>query len=70
MRFWFGRIVLTAVGWRMAMSYPLDDSPASLFLSLGIGTLGVLIVGFVAYDIGLERGRAQHAEPADRGRGR
>ena len=46
------RVLPFVFGWYLAMSYPLKDDPSSLLLSLGIGTLGVVIVAFHAYACG------------------
>lgn len=40
------------IGWFLAMSYPKDDSPGQIALSLAASSFGVLLVGLTAYDIG------------------
>lgn len=54
MQRWGVRGLCLGVGWHMAMSYPKDDTPASLFLSLLVGTLGVVWVAITAYCAGRE----------------
>lgn len=46
------RVLPITMGWYLAMSYPLQEGPAALLLSLAIGTLGVACVAISCYMFG------------------
>jgi hypothetical protein len=54
---WLGRLVVLAVGWRLAMTYPLNDELPSVLLSLAVGTLGVAFVAVGSYAAGFIDGK-------------